>query len=146
MDDDDYTSLELERAAFERVGRSDEDELGNIVLSGQNQYANLYDRLARMGLSVNDYFMIRLKEDLKHLDYSFYDRLDMSFIRKSIENIPYLMYKNPLTYALGFYCVYKNQIDHNRLNECEELCVKHKKNIKRSDILRYARLVLSHEN
>lgn len=142
-DNEDTDLFVIERGGFDRVGRSDEDELGNIVLVGQNQYSNFRERLQRMGLTIDEYFMIRLKNDLKQLDYSFYDRFDMSFIRKSIQTIPYLMYKNPLTYALGFYCVRNKEINLNRLDECEALCIKEKKNIKRSDILRYARLVLN---
>jgi hypothetical protein len=145
MDDDNDTEIfALERGGFDRVSRGDEDELGNIVLVGQNQYSNFRERLQRMGLTIEEYFMIRLKNDLKQLDYSFYDRFDMSFIRKSIQTIPYLMYKNPLTYALGFYCVHNNEINENRLDECESLCIREKKSIKRSDILRYARLIFSH--
>lgn len=136
MDDDE---LVAERGAFERTGRADDDEIGIGFIP------ELKSRRMGMDLTVEEYFMFRLKEDLKQLDRKLYDRLVMSHIRKSIETIPHLMYKNPLTYALGFYCTSSGIIDTDRMAECELLCIKEKKAIKRSDILRYARLILSNQ-
>lgn len=125
-----------ERGAFERTGYADADEIGWI----QGLKTRAID------LPDDEYFMFRLKEELKQLDQKLYNFMDMSYIRKSIETIPHLIYKNPLTYALGFYCVRDNQIDTDRMNESELLCIKQGKPVKRADILRYARLVLSNRH
>jgi hypothetical protein len=129
-----------ERGAFERVGvvRPGQVFKGRILGTSLEELNNT---LFRLNLNDEEKFSLFLNAAFNNvketLDLN--DR-DLVILLELIPKIPYLMYKNPTAYVLGYYTLKNNVINKDKVNKVFKVLNKFE-SITEPDVIRYARFV-----
>lgn len=155
-DEDNYDYDDYEETDFKNIGKAHFEGLTFDTFISKGRQSEL---------SFEEKFEYILERNVSLLDFDEGKKL-IPYVMKSIKDIPYIMFKNPLAFLFGYYVIDKDKINTDRLEECVELCKKtlnavgikkdekedkkvvvdkkysHIKHITKPDIIRYGRLII----